>query len=110
MTCVECGDEYGWDKNRAKLGGKRTHCGDCADETSVRYVGVSAGEGKMSAVQVLKFDNPEDREAYVEAWKVNSGLYKGKSCQIGRGLTSTPSVKFQTVTTNNPNANHKGKA
>ena len=110
MTCVECGDDYLWDNNRAKLGGKRIHCADCADETSVRYVGVTAGEGKMSAVQVLKFENPADREAYVEAWKVNSGLYKGKSCQVGRGLTSVPSVKFQTVTTNNPNANHKGKA
>lgn len=110
MTCSECGDDYLWDNNRAKLGGKRIHCADCCDETSVRYVGVTAGEGKMSAVQVLKFENPQDREAYVEAWKVNSGLYKGKSCQVGRGLTSVPNVKFQTVTTNNPNANHKGKA
>ena len=110
MTCVECGDEYLWDRQRAKAGGLRTHCLDCCDETAVKYVGVTAGEGKMSAVQVLKFQSTSDREAYVEAWKVNSGLYKGKSCQIGRGLTGVPNVKFSTVTTNNPNANHKGKA
>lgn len=110
MTCVECGDNYEWTPSRARAGGLRTHCLDCADETAVRYVGVTAGEGKMSAVQVLKFQSTSDREAYVEAWKVNSGLYKGKSCQIGRGVTSIPAVKFQTVTTNNPNANHKGKA
>jgi hypothetical protein len=110
MTCVECGSDYLWNKARARAGGLRTHCLDCCDETAVKYVGVAAGEGKMSAVQVLKFNSTEDRERYVEAWKVNSGLYKGKSCQIGRGLTSTPSVKFQTVTTNNPNQNAKGRA
>jgi hypothetical protein len=110
MTCAECGDDYSWTPARQRVGGKRIHCADCAEETSVRYVGVSAGEGKMSAVQVLKFESQSDRESYVEAWKVNSGLYKGKSCQVGRGLKSTPSVKFKTVTTNNPNANHKGKS
>lgn len=110
MICVECNDEFEWDRLRAKAGGKRTHCLDCAEETAVKYVGVAAGEGKMSAVQVLKFDTSADRERYVESWKINSGLYKGKSCQIGRGVTSMPAVKFQTVTTNNPNANHKGKA
>ena len=110
MICKECGDDFVWDAARARVGGKRIHCLDCSEETAVKYVGVSAGEGKMSAVQVLKFESNADREQYVEAWKVNSGLYKGKSCQIGRGLTGVPNVKFQTVTTNNPNANHKGKA
>jgi hypothetical protein len=76
----------------------------------VKYAGVAAGEGKMSAVQVLRFQSEGDRERYLEYWQNNSGLYKGKSCQIGRGLKSTPNVSFETVTTNNPNANHKGKA
>ena len=109
--CRICGMEFDFHApSRKKLGGRVNECEDCCEETAVRYVGVSAGEGKMSAVQVLKFESTEDREAYVEAWKINSGLYKGKSCQIGRGVTSVPAVKFKTVTTNNPNANHKGKA
>jgi hypothetical protein len=108
LTCVECGDDYQWDKSRAMLGGKRTHCSDCAEETSVKYAGVSAGEGKGASVQILKFETDSDRGVYLDAWAVNSGLYKSKSCQIGRGLKSTPNVKFETRATFTFNPNHKG--
>lgn len=111
MTCVECESEFDHrSPTRRRAGGRINTCLDCCDETVVRYAGVAAGEGKMSAVQILRFDNAEDRKEYLDYWKVNSGLYKGKSCQIGRGLKSSTNVKFQTVATNNPNANHKGKA
>ncbi len=110
MTCAECGDEYGWDKNRAKLGGLRTHCGNCCEETSVRYAGVASADGKQASVSILRFNSQSDREQYLDFWQNNSGLHKNKGCQIGRGLKSTPSVKFQTVAVFEGNTNHKGKA
>jgi hypothetical protein len=110
MTCVECGDDYLWDKNRAKLGGKRTHCGDCCEETSVRYAGVAGADGKQASVSILRFDSQHDREAYLDFWQANSGLKKGKSCQLGWGTKSTPAVKFQTVAVFEGNVNAKGKA
>jgi hypothetical protein len=111
MICVECEADFDHRSPvRRRAGGKINVCLDCADEPVVRYAGVAAGEGKMSAVQILRFDSPEDRKEYLDYWKVNSGLYKGKSCQIGRGLKSSTGVKFQTVATYNPNANAKGKA
>ena len=79
-------------------------------EDTPRYAGVAAGEGKMNSVQILKFANTSDREQYLEYWKVNSGLYRGKSCQIGYGLKKTPNISFSTVAANLGNVNHKGKA
>ena len=110
-TCVSCGDEFDpRSPEKRRAGGLSTHCPDCSEETSVRYAGVTNGEGKMASVQLLKFNSVEDRESYLDFWKVNSGLYKGKSCQIGHGLKSTPAVGFKVIAENNPNKNAKGKA
>lgn len=110
MTCVECEGEYMWNATRRKIGGLRTVCGDCAEETTVKYVGTSAGEGKQAAVQVLKFESEGDRAAYVSYFQNASGLHKGKGCQIGRGLKSAPAIKFTTRATFAGNTNNKGKA
>lgn len=109
MICAECGDEYGWDAARRQLGGLRTHCGDCAEETTVRYAGVSGSQGKQAEVSILRFKSEGDREQYLDFWKANSGLKKGRSCQLGWGLKSTPSVSFETVAVFEGNVNHKGK-
>ena len=109
-SCVECGCEFDpRSPAKRRVGGLATNCVDCSEETVVRYAGVSAGEGKQGSVQVLKFGNSQDREAYLAFWKNNSGLYKGKSCQMGM-LSKTPNVKFETVATFKGNENHKGKA
>lgn len=109
-TCQICEDTFNpHSKEKRLAGGFQTHCPDCSEETTTKYIGVAAGEGKMSSVQILKFDNNEDREQYLEYWKVNSGLYKSKSCQIGRGMKSTPNIGFKTVATLSSNPNHKGK-
>ena len=109
--CVVCESEFDTHSKAKRLaGGLNTHCPDCSEEDTPRYAGVAAGEGKMSSVQILKFSNTQDREAYLEYWKVNSGLYKGKSCQIGHGLKKTPNIQFQTMATFTGNTNHKGKA
>lgn len=109
--CRECEAEFDVrSPEKRRAGGLATHCPDCSMEDTPRYAGVAAGEGKGNSVQILKFNNKEDREQYLEYWKVNSGLYKGKSCQIGRGLKSTPNVSFTTQATFTFNPNHKGKA
>ncbi len=111
ITCIVCEETFD-PHSRAKriAGGMRNHCVDCCEETSIRYAGISAGEGKQAAVQVLKFNSSEDRAQYLEYWKVNSGLYKNKGCQIGRGLKSTPNIQFETKATFTGVVNHKGKA
>ena len=109
-TCIECESHFETNSPaKRKAGGLATHCPDCSEENTPRYAGVAAGEGKMSSVQILKFANTQDREAYLEYWKVNSGLYKGKSCQIGMGLKKTPNISFETRATFTGNVNHKGK-
>lgn len=109
-TCVECGSEFDpRSPAKRRVGGLATNCVDCSEETVVRYAGVSAGEGKQGSVQVLKFNSPQDRANYLAFWKNNSGLYKGKSCQMGM-LSNTPSISFETVATFKGNENHKGKA
>jgi hypothetical protein len=110
-NCIECDGEFDTNsREKRKAGGLATHCPDCSMEDTPRYAGVAAGEGKMSSVQILKFNNTQDRENYLEYWKVNSGLYKGKSCQIGMGLKKTPNISFQTKATFTGNVNAKGKA
>ena len=109
-TCIECGDQFDH-RSPAKMraGGLSTTCVGCSDETTVRYAGVQAGEGKGASVQILKFQSQDDREGYLDFWKNNSGLYKGKSCQMGL-LKNTPNISFETRATFTFNPNHKGKA
>jgi hypothetical protein len=109
-VCIECDgtfDLHSPQKRRA--GGLSTHCPDCSWDSTARYAGVSGADGKQASISILKFKNNGDREAYLKFFKNNSGLYKGKSCQMGM-LANTPNVKFQTVAVNLGGVNHKGKA
>ncbi len=109
-NCIVCGDHFNLhSREKREAGGLATHCPECSEETSVRYAGGQAGEGKMGAVQILKFNNADDRQKYLDFWWVNSGMMVGKSCQMGL-RKSTPPVGFKIVAENNPNKNHKGKA
>ena len=110
VQCSECHGEFdlhGSEKRRA--GGKVHHCPDCAEETTVKYAGISAGEGKMGSVQVLKFNSDADRAAYLTFWKATSGMNTGKQCQM-QFRAKEPNIKFLTVATFTGNVNHKGKA
>ncbi len=110
-TCILCGDEFDHrSKEKMRAGGLSTHCAMCSEETHVRYAGVQNSDGKQAGVTILKFQNEDDRENYLDFWKVNSGLYKSKSCQLGHGLKSTPAVGFKTVAVFEGNVNAKGKA
>ena len=54
IICAICGDDFDPNSKEKKLvGGIRNHCSDYAEETSVRYAGISSGEGKQASVQVL---------------------------------------------------------
>jgi len=108
MICTECESEFD-PRSKAKrlAGGLIGQCPDCSIDTP-RYAGVAGADGKQASISILKFGSTADRERYLQYFKNNSGLYKGKSCQMGM-LANTPNVKFQTVAVNLGNTNHKGK-
>jgi hypothetical protein len=109
-VCRECGDEFNPDSpQKRKVGGLRIHCVDCSDESTIRYAGVQGADGKQASVSILRFNSQADRENYLVYWQNNSGLHKGKSCQIGRGVMSKPNISFSTVAVFEGNTNHKGK-
>lgn len=107
--CVSCGGSFDSNSLAKRLAGGRINtCPDCSEEPAVRYLGLSAGDGKQAGVTILKFESHEDREEYRQAWWVNSGMMVGKSCQLGY-QKRTPNVKFKTVTQSTA-TNHKGRA
>lgn len=108
--CQECGGEFDTHSpEKKKAGGLITHCPECSEESAVKYVGLQAADGKQSQATILKFESDKDKDAYIRFWKNNTGFHKGKSCQLGAHLSTTPSVKFTTVVAHTP-TNHKGKA
>lgn len=108
--CKSCDleyDDHSPEKRRA--GGLIIHCPDCSEETETKVAGVMSGSGKMSGIEILAFESEEDRKKYLRFHQNNSGFNKGKSCQLGRHLSTTPNIKFRKVSENHPNLNHKGK-
>lgn len=107
--CTECGFNFD-PRSPAKLraGGRINTCPDCSEESTVRYLGLQAGDGKQAGITVLQFSSQRDRETYSDFWKNNSGAHKGKSCQLGTHLSTTPGVSFRTVTQSTA-TNHKGR-
>lgn len=109
ISCMECQEEFNlYSQAKIKAGGLRNQCSNCAVESTTRYAGVQAADGKQSQITILKFESDLDRETYLKFWQNNSGLHKSKSCQLGQHLSTTPDVKFKTVSGFNP-TNHKGK-
>jgi len=107
--CVSCGAPFDPHSLAKRLAGGRINtCPDCSDEPAVKYLGLSAGDGKQGSLTVLKFDSAEDREEYRQAWWVNSGGTVGKSCQLGI-QKRTPNVRFQKVHESGHGMNHKGR-
>jgi len=108
-TCKECGEDFDLHSNeKMKAGGKSIHCANCSEETVIKYAGVQAADGKQAQATILKFDSQQDKDKYISFWQNNSGLHKGKSCQLGSHLSTTPNVKFTTIIAHSP-SNHKGK-
>jgi len=110
IECAVCESPFD-PRSPAKMraGGRINTCPDCSDEPTVRYLGLQAGDGKQAGITVLSFGSSADRAAYADFWRNNSGIHKGKSCQLGTHLSTTPNVSFRTVTQSGA-TNHKGKA
>jgi hypothetical protein len=108
-VCAVCDIEFSSNSpEKRQAGGKINECPECSEETVVKYAGLQSADGKQAQATILKFSSEKDKEAYLEFWKNNSGLHKGKSCQLGAHLSTTPGVKFETVSGFRP-TNHKGK-
>lgn len=110
MNCVECDIDFDLHSHaKVRVGGRINTCPDCSEEHVVKYAGVQAADGKQSQATILKFNSEQDKSNYISFWRNNSGFNKGKSCQLGNHLSTTPAISFQTVQGFNP-TNHKGKA
>lgn len=109
ISCVKCTEEFDlYSSAKQKAGGKINECPDCAEESAVRYVGLMAADGKQAQATILSFGSEKDKEKYLSFWQNNSGFHKGKSCQLGNHLSTTPAVAFKTIVKHNA-TNHKGK-
>lgn len=114
--CRHCGERFNiHSTEKQALGGRIDECPAClremgGDPSPPKYLAVAAGNGKMSDITVLKFEDEASREAFRQGWLNNSGFNKGKSCQLGSHLTPMTGMKFDTVAENRANDNHKGKA
>lgn len=110
IDCEICGINFDLNsRQKRKAGGKRNHCPECANETEPKALGFASGDGKMASISILKFNSKSDAERYQKFFQANSGLHKGKSCQLGRGLMPDPGISFKTISQSTP-SNHKGKS
>lgn len=110
IECKECGLTFDlFSQEKRKAGGLIFNCPDCSEEQHIKYAGVQSADGKQSQATILKFESNEDKEAYLKFWRNNSGQNVGKKCQLGAHLSTTPAIKFETITEFSP-TNHKGKA
>lgn len=108
-TCIICGDQFDLNSpQKQEAGGKINHCAECSDETEIKYAGVQSADGKQAQATILKFESEADKNKYIAFWRNNSGYNKGKSCQLGDHLSTTPNIKFETINKFVP-TNHKGK-
>lgn len=109
MICKICEDEFDpASPEKRRVGGRINECPECSCEDTPRYLGLQNGDGKQAGITVLAFNKPSDREAYRRFWANNSGLHKGKSCQLGSHTSTDPGIGFRTVTQSTA-TNHKGK-
>jgi hypothetical protein len=113
--CKHCGDTFNTESpEKIMAGGYINECPCCVEEkggdsSPPKYLGVSAGDGKMSGVTILRFSSDTEREQYKKAWRNNSGQNKGKACQLGVHLSPMTGMSFSVVAENRGNENHKGK-
>lgn len=107
--CIHCEGTFDTDSPAKKrAGGRINECPECTGEDVPRYLGVASGDGKMASIAILAFNNKAEREQYKSFWANNSGLHKGKECQLGSHLSVNPGISFRTVTQAGA-MNHKGK-
>lgn len=114
--CRHCGEVFNTgSQHKRRVGGYIDECPWCVeerggDDSPPKYLAISAGNGKMSDITLLKFNSPEDRARFKRNWDTNSGRNRGKSCQLNRNTGGTGGIRFSIVAENRANDNHKGKS
>ncbi len=112
--CKHCESEFNLNsRHKQNVGGLIDECPYCVeemggDQSPPKYLGVTAGDGKMSGISILKFQNEKDRESFSKMWRNNSGYNKGKECQLGHHLSSSVGISFETIQSTEA-VNHKGR-
>ena len=106
--CRLCGDDFSLRcPKKRRVGGKINECPDCVEEHGLeiksRVRAFTTGDGKMAAMQILRFDSEDYAETYGKTWEAN----RGWNNQRRGGLNN---VAFSKVGENIGNSNHKGKA
>ena len=106
--CVHCGEEFSLHcPKKRRAGGKINECPDCVEEMGGYPAPVIRGfvtvDGKMAAMQILKFKNTSDADQYGKNWNNNSGWQN-------RRTNSMNDIHFEKVGENIGSSNHKGKA
>ena len=114
-TCKHCNCVFSLNSHAKKqAGGKINECPSCVEElgteTTVKYLGLSSGDGKAAAISIVAFDSNEDRSAYATAWKDNTGFNGGYGGHLSSSNTAIGGRPMRHVAYNAGNANHKGKA
>jgi NAD-dependent SIR2 family protein deacetylase len=107
--CIHCEGTFDTDSPaKRRVGGRINECPECTGEDVPRYLGVASGDGKMASIAILAFNSKADREQYKSFWANNSGLFRGKECQLGSHTSVNPGISFRTVTQSGA-MNHKGR-
>ena len=112
-TCVHCEFEFDLDSTMKKnVGGKINECVECVQElgteTTVKYLGLTSGDGKMASLSIVAFDSVEDRKAYGKAWASATDPYTSTPQSMSEVSGSFGSVKIRHIAFNAGNPNHKG--
>ena len=107
-TCKHCGETFNlYSQRKRQVGGYINECPDCVEELETEQApeirGFVTGDGKMAAMQILRFESEDDAETYGKTWEAN----RGWNNQRRGGLNN---VAFSKVGENIGNSNHKGKA
>jgi len=111
--CVHCEFEFDLDSTMKKnVGGKINECPECVEElgteTTVKYLGLTSGDGKMASLSIVAFDSVEDRKAYGKAWASATDPYTSNPQSMSEVSGSFGSVKIRHIAHNAGNPNHKG--
>lgn len=107
--CVLCGSNFNpYSQEKKQSGGKYNHCPDCSEETAIKHLGVGDGCGKQTAVQILAFENKEDKASFSNYWRAATGMGTGKNSHMAY-LPSPRKHKFKKICESGGNPNAKGK-
>jgi hypothetical protein len=111
--CKHCGSEFVVESRAKRLaGGLINECPDCVEELQTdkgdTLVGVMSGDGKAAMVTVMRFESNQDGKQFLHNWRLSTGFYRGKSCQMGGTRTLDMDGKGRKVSEFGGNPNHKG--